>query len=120
MNGQMSDKGLGRGSLVIEVAISLKGRSKLKYIMPRARQYEGKGGTRRYQCTNDALVPSRYTIMASTMSSAKPMKKLRQKRRTYAVAGEENMKERTYAHGVMATPYESSSRKKGGRSSAET
>ena len=82
MNGQMSDKGLGRGSLVTEAAISLKGRSKLKYIMPRARQYEGKGGTRRYQCTNDALVPSRYTTMASTMSSAKPMKKLRQKRRT--------------------------------------
>ena len=83
MKGQMSDKGLGRGSLVTEAAISLKGRSKLKYIMPRARQYEGKGGIRRYQCTNDALlVPSRYTRMASTMSSANPMKKLRQKRRT--------------------------------------
>jgi len=47
MNALMSDTGLERVTKLKEAATSLRGRSRVKYIMPRARQYDGKGAQMR-------------------------------------------------------------------------
>ena len=47
MNALMSDAGLERVRRWNEAPTVLRGRSRVKYIIPRARQYDGKGAQMR-------------------------------------------------------------------------